>query len=45
MTHVALGPGREAATLVGSAAIAAVLLSLLLRPARSARRLHRAFPF
>ncbi|TXS56787.1 hypothetical protein [Streptomyces sp. t39] len=45
VTHVALGPGHEAATLIGSAAIASVLLSLLLRPATSARRLHRAFPF
>ncbi|NWF28132.1 hypothetical protein HW130_17975 [Streptomyces sp. PKU-EA00015] len=43
VTHVALGPGHELVTLIGSAAIGTVLLSLLLRP--STRRLHRAFPF
>lgn len=43
VTHAALGPGHLLATLVGAAAIGAVLLSLLIRP--SARRLRRAFPF
>jgi hypothetical protein len=40
VTHGALGPGHFLATLVGAVAIAAVLLSLLLRPA--ARRLRRS---
>jgi hypothetical protein len=43
VTHVAIGPGHVAATLVGAVAIGAVLLSLLIRP--SPRRLRRAFPF
>jgi hypothetical protein len=43
VTHAALGPGHFLATLVGAAAIGAVLLSLLIRP--STRRLRRAFPF
>ncbi|WP_327680555.1 hypothetical protein [Streptomyces sp. NBC_00467] len=42
VTHAALGPGHLPATLVGAVLIAAVLLSLLIRP--SARRLRRAFP-
>ncbi|MER6115497.1 hypothetical protein [Streptomyces sp. NPDC001743] len=41
LTHSVLGPGHEAATLVGSVLIAAVTLSLLLRP-RSSRRLSRS---
>ncbi|MEU1279878.1 hypothetical protein [Streptomyces sp. NPDC005805] len=45
VTHVALGPGNPAATLIGSAAIGAVLLSLLIRPGPRARGLRRAFPF
>ncbi|GAA4774207.1 hypothetical protein NPS70_14660 [Streptomyces sp. C10-9-1] len=45
VTHVAVGPGNAVAVLIGSAAIGAVLLSLLVRPSGSARRLHRAFPF
>ncbi|MFF0449447.1 hypothetical protein ACFYT4_24060 [Streptomyces sp. NPDC004609] len=43
VTHVALGPGHLAGTLIGAVLIGAVLLSLLLRP--SGRRLRRAFPF
>ncbi|MGW4028064.1 hypothetical protein ACWEFL_01905 [Streptomyces sp. NPDC004838] len=43
VTHVALGPGHLLGTLVGSALIGAVLLSLLLRP--SGRQLRRALPF
>ncbi|MDN3294612.1 hypothetical protein QWM81_11210 [Streptomyces ficellus] len=39
LTHAALGPGYGAATLIGAVAVAAVVLSLLLRPAR--RRLRR----
>lgn len=42
VSHVALGPGHTLATLIGAAAIGAVLLSLLLRP--SSRRLRRAVP-
>ncbi|MFG3350007.1 hypothetical protein ACGF1Z_33700 [Streptomyces sp. NPDC048018] len=40
VTHGALGPGHFLATLVGAVAVAAVLLSLLLRPA--SRRLRRS---
>ncbi|MEO3975907.1 hypothetical protein [Streptomyces sp. CAU 1734] len=43
VTHVALGPGHTAGTLVGAVLIGAVLLSLLLRP--TGHRLRRAFPF
>ncbi|NBM16823.1 hypothetical protein [Streptomyces sp. GC420] len=38
VTHSALGPGHLAATLVGALAVAAALLSLLIRPARRVRR-------
>ncbi|MFB6841759.1 hypothetical protein [Streptomyces sp. NPDC056361] len=40
VTHGALGPGHFLATLIGAVAVAAVLLSLLVRPA--ARRLRRS---
>ncbi|MBT2443273.1 hypothetical protein J7E93_24900 [Streptomyces sp. ISL-36] len=40
VTHGALGPGHVLATLIGALTIAAVLLSLLLRPA--SRRLRRS---
>ncbi|MFF4868338.1 hypothetical protein ACIPQA_02165 [Streptomyces sp. NPDC090109] len=40
VTHGALGPGHSLATLVGAVAVAAVLLSLLVRPA--SRRLRRS---
>ncbi|MEX0169205.1 hypothetical protein [Streptomyces sp. LMG1-1-1.1] len=40
VTHGALGPGHFLATLLGAVAVAAVLLSLLVRPA--ARRLRRS---
>ena len=40
LTHSVLGPGHAAATLVGSVLIAAVTLSLLLRP--RSRRLGRS---
>ncbi|WP_426365982.1 hypothetical protein [Streptomyces sp. E-08] len=40
VTHGALGPGHFLATLIGAVAVAAVLLSLLLRPA--SRRLRRS---
>ncbi|MGW6565343.1 hypothetical protein [Streptomyces sp. NPDC054975] len=40
VTHGALGPGHALATLLGAVAIAAVLLSLLIRPA--SRRLRRS---
>ncbi|MFF9067231.1 hypothetical protein ACF09E_17940 [Streptomyces sp. NPDC014891] len=40
VTHGALGPGHFLATLVGAVAVAAVLLSLLIRPA--SRRLRRS---
>ncbi|MGW4159582.1 hypothetical protein [Streptomyces sp. NPDC004788] len=40
VTHGALGPGHFLATLIGAFAIAAVLLSLLIRPA--SRRLRRS---
>ncbi|MFF4171395.1 hypothetical protein [Streptomyces sp. NPDC001744] len=40
VTHGALGPGHSLATLVGAAAVAAVVLSLLIRPA--SRRLRRS---
>ncbi|WP_309053091.1 hypothetical protein [Streptomyces sp.] len=40
VTHGALGPGHFLATLVGAVAVAAVLLSLLVRP--SSRRLRRS---
>ncbi|MFG2328864.1 hypothetical protein ACGFMM_04495 [Streptomyces sp. NPDC048604] len=40
LAHGALGPGHVTATLVGALAVAAVLLSLLLRPAN--RRLRRS---
>ncbi|MEU0394256.1 hypothetical protein ABZ208_16015 [Streptomyces sp. NPDC006208] len=43
VTHVAIGPGHEAAVVAGAVAIGAVLLSLLIRP--STRRLRRALPF
>ncbi|MFE5835147.1 hypothetical protein ACFQ67_34800 [Streptomyces sp. NPDC056488] len=41
VTHGALGPGHPFATLAGAVAVAAVLLSLLVRPA-SRRRLRRS---
>ncbi|MEU9979814.1 hypothetical protein [Streptomyces sp. NPDC050856] len=40
LTHAALGPGHVLGTLLGAAAVGAVLLSLLLRPAP--RRLRRS---
>ncbi|MFI8288817.1 hypothetical protein EAO71_31180 [Streptomyces sp. ms191] len=40
VTHGALGPGHALATLIGAAAVATVLLSLLIRPA--SRRLRRS---
>ncbi|KOX34936.1 MULTISPECIES: hypothetical protein [unclassified Streptomyces] len=40
VTHGALGPGHSLAILVGAVAVAAVLLSLLVRPA--SRRLRRS---
>ncbi|MGW1509234.1 hypothetical protein [Streptomyces sp. NPDC002394] len=40
VTHGALGPGHFLATLIGAVAVAAVLLSLLIRPAP--RRLRRS---
>ncbi|MEU4065832.1 hypothetical protein AB0F25_26010 [Streptomyces wedmorensis] len=40
VTHGALGPGHFLATLIGAVAVAAVLLSLLVRPAT--RRLRRS---
>ncbi|MER8046982.1 hypothetical protein [Streptomyces sp. NPDC094032] len=40
VTHGALGPGHFLATLTGAVAVAAVLLSLLVRPA--SRRLRRS---
>ncbi|WP_030688590.1 hypothetical protein [Streptomyces globisporus] len=40
VTHGALGPGHFLATLIGAVAVAAVLLSLLIRPA--SRRLRRS---
>ncbi|MEU8531041.1 MULTISPECIES: hypothetical protein [Streptomyces] len=40
LTHGSLGPGHAAAVLAGAVAVAAVLLSLLLRPAN--RRLRRS---
>ncbi|MFD3535591.1 hypothetical protein [Streptomyces sp. NPDC058664] len=41
VTHGALGPGHFLATLIGAVAVAAVLISLLIRPA-SRRRLRRS---
>ncbi|MEV4938053.1 hypothetical protein [Streptomyces zaomyceticus] len=41
VTRGALGPGHFLATLIGAVAVAAVLLSLLIRPA-SRRRLRRS---
>ncbi|MGW7429722.1 hypothetical protein ACWGIN_09220 [Streptomyces sp. NPDC054861] len=41
VTHGALGPGHGLATLIGAVAVAAVLLSLLLRPA-TRRRIRRS---
>ncbi|MGR8008428.1 hypothetical protein [Streptomyces hypolithicus] len=38
VTHVALGPGHVVATLIGAVSVAAVLLSLLIRPRG---RIHR----
>ncbi|MCX3059403.1 hypothetical protein [Streptomyces beihaiensis] len=38
VTHSALGPDHEAATLVGAAVMATALLSLLLRPGRGRTR-------
>ncbi|MFE0703443.1 hypothetical protein [Streptomyces sp. NPDC058872] len=38
VTHGALGPGHFFATLVGAVVVAAVLLSLLIRPASRLRR-------
>ncbi|WP_256106304.1 hypothetical protein [Streptomyces sp. ODS05-4] len=38
VTHGALGPGNTPGTLVGAVAVAAVVLSLLLRPRPSSRR-------
>ncbi|MEU8519171.1 hypothetical protein [Streptomyces sp. NBC_01216] len=40
VTRGALGPGHVLATLIGAVAVATVLLSLLIRPAR--RRLRRS---
>ncbi|MFE5594847.1 hypothetical protein [Streptomyces sp. NPDC056549] len=40
VTHGALGPGHFLATLIGAVAVAAVLLSLLIRPASG--RLRRS---
>ncbi|MFK0210380.1 MULTISPECIES: hypothetical protein [unclassified Streptomyces] len=40
VTHGALGPGHSLATLIGAVAVAAVLISLLIRPA--SRRLRRS---
>ncbi|MFB6634589.1 hypothetical protein ACFCWY_32310 [Streptomyces sp. NPDC056362] len=40
VTHGALGPGHFLATLIGAVAVAAVLISLLIRPA--SRRLRRS---
>ncbi|MFF0472651.1 hypothetical protein [Streptomyces sp. NPDC004284] len=40
VTHGALGPGHFLATLIGAVAVAAVLLSLLIRP--SSHRLRRS---
>ncbi|MFJ8851620.1 hypothetical protein [Streptomyces sp. NPDC102437] len=41
LMHSVLGPGHVVATLVGSALVGAVTLSLLIRP-RSSRRLSRS---
>ncbi|WP_066947304.1 hypothetical protein [Streptomyces lushanensis] len=41
LTYMALGPGHVLATLAGALLVAAVLLSLLVRPTG---RLHRAMP-
>ncbi|MFC8916406.1 hypothetical protein ACFT5C_11620 [Streptomyces sp. NPDC057116] len=38
ITHAALGPGHALGTLLGAVAVTAVVLSLLLRPARRLRR-------
>ncbi|WP_336318960.1 hypothetical protein [Streptomyces lavendofoliae] len=38
ITHASLGPGHAPGTLLGAVAVAAVVLSLLLRPARRLRR-------
>ncbi|MFF8830236.1 hypothetical protein [Streptomyces sp. NPDC015131] len=38
ITHAALGPGYPLGTLLGAVAVGAVVLSLLLRPARRLRR-------
>ncbi|QGV78708.1 hypothetical protein [Streptomyces ficellus] len=38
ITHAALGPGYALGTLLGAVAVAAVVLSLLLRPTRRLRR-------
>jgi hypothetical protein len=45
VTHSALGPGHLAATLLGSVAVSAALLSLLIRPGRNnadRRRVRRS---
>ncbi|MFF8287984.1 hypothetical protein ACF068_01980 [Streptomyces sp. NPDC016309] len=38
ITHAALGPGHAPGTVLGAVAVAAVVLSLLLRPSRRLRR-------
>ncbi|MBM7173593.1 hypothetical protein JQK87_35460 [Streptomyces sp. G44] len=38
ITHMALGPGHALAVLLGAVTVSAALLSLLLRPTRSALR-------
>ncbi|MEU6483087.1 hypothetical protein [Streptomyces sp. NPDC046887] len=40
VTHAALGPGNAPGTLIGAVAVAAVVLSLLLRP--TTRRMRRS---
>ncbi len=47
LTHFALGPGHYTlmATFVGAVLVSAVVLSLLLRPARGARRRPHRTPF
>ncbi|MET3985945.1 hypothetical protein [Streptomyces sp. PvR034] len=47
LTHYALGPGHTtpSATIVGGALVSAVVLSLLLRPARRSGRTSHRTPF
>ncbi|MEU9097028.1 hypothetical protein [Streptomyces sp. NPDC048361] len=42
LTHSAIGPGHGVTTVLGAVFVAAVLLSLLLRPTRPTRRLRRS---